>query len=328
MKMEWMEGKMRQKMYKVRVMKAAMAALLSLSVSGCGIGLEADDDANAQQIRDAKALSERYGRVVGTYEGTIANPATGMAALKAVLALYSLPLRDGTNSDGSVKIRPGLFGRLSLVNAISETDYLTLAGEYRESGELILTSLTPQTGPGSGEVTSLSVEGYGVNGSVSLAVKRQGGLWGRFEGQRVSLEASAPPAGEMVDRANRFRAIYRNIEGDYEGEIVGTSGGEDVRYRVRIRLSVDEKIDGGSGVSIPYLVAKYSNLEFPPGTDERYLAVEYNSQTRSIGMTSIMSDGKVPGAQFFALEGRIENREMNLRVRSATLVGTLKAKAK
>ena len=110
------------------VSSALAVALLVLSACGSNSG-SGSNEYTDQQRRDAKVLQDRFDSVRGTYEGTISNPAAGLEPLKAKLIVYTVNVREGANPDGSVRIRPALYGRFQLVDAVSATDYTSLTGD-------------------------------------------------------------------------------------------------------------------------------------------------------------------------------------------------------
>jgi len=96
---------------KTLILPVVATAIMAMGLVGCGIGTDGNDQMKAQQQRDAKVLEERFQTVRGTYEGNLENPASGLGPLRAKLTLYVVNVRETANPDGSVRIRPALYGR-------------------------------------------------------------------------------------------------------------------------------------------------------------------------------------------------------------------------
>ena len=327
------------------------------SLSGCGVGVENNDQYTAQQRKDAKALNDRFDRVRGTYEGSFANPDAGIAPHKARLLLYVVNVREGANPDGTLRVRPALYGRFQLVDAVGQTDYLSMQGDYDELGAISMTSLTSTstsgggttggtgggtsggTGAGgstasSGDTATISIAGTIGNDGVTVDVSNTGGLWGRFIGNRKSQDAAAPTSSDALELRQRLLMVYRNIEGSYNATV--DTGAQ--RIPISMTISIAENGAGGTGVSIPYLVAQYRRLDFPAGIGERQLAVNYDQLSGRISLNQVGSStpggtggGQTgpPGSTYFAGSGTWINNVLDVVFRDRNgYAGELKATRK
>ena len=309
-------------------MRALLAVLLLVSVAGCGVGENPGDDTRAQQARDSKVLSDLYASVEGRWTGTLKNEVSGLQPLAAELILYKVFVNEGSNPDGSQRLRPSLRGRFRPIDVVSETDSLMLTGDYDRNGRLVLASNVPQGAAGQQGVAEvlLSLEGGASGDVMNVRVARRGGVWGTFEAKRVSTDPSAPSAGNTVEQRDRLLKIYSQIEGRYVG-VLRTSDGTD--RMVEIVLFVNQGI-GSTGELIPMLTGQYHYLDVPPGTLEWSLSVDYNSQTGGIYMRDSSSVSTVPGGATLAIAGRAYEsggqRRLDVDVRNKTgKVGTVLA---
>jgi hypothetical protein len=293
--------------------KLAIVMTAMVWLAGCAGGGGMVDDQKAQQRRDSEKLQAQYDSVRGTYEGTISNPATGLRPTPARLSLYIQYVQDGVNTDGTPKVRPTLRGRFRLIDAVSETDMLTLIGDFDGvSGEMTLTTASGTQAAGaaaSGDANMLELRGGAAAGATTLTVTRRGGVWGTFNGTRTSTEASAPAAGEEAEQRERILAVYNKIAGTYTG-VVNARGGE--RYEVEITLIIVER----SGTTLPGLAGQYRRTDFMTGIGEKILSVEYNSLTGEIFMRD--AGGSKPGApeggNLFSISGTVINKVMKVEL--------------
>ncbi len=290
--------------------------IVSFVLSACGVGVDGADDFRAQQARDSKALQSRFDRIRGVYEGELIGESMGEAikdrSLRARLFLYVLPVREGINPDGTTKIRPALYGRLELIDAVSETDTLTLSGDYDEFGYLSMTSLSGSGPSGGSDRLALALFGQVFGDRASLDVSRKGGRWGRFEAAKISSDAPAPEGGEDVNYRDRLRKLYEKMEGVYEGILEG--GPE--RNRVEITLTVGQG-PGANGGLAPILNGQFRYSDLPRGVGERQLRVEFDSLTGQISMDAIAGGGSIPGSQFLSLEGTWVEGFLRVRIRDS-----------
>lgn len=315
-------------------MRPLLAVLMLLFVVGCGVGENLGDDARAQQARDAKALSDLYAAVVGRWTGILKNEMSGLQPTAAELTLYKIFVNDGSNPDGSQRLRPSLRGRFRPVDVVSETDDLTLIGDYDRNGHLVLTSIGAQGGAGgagggaSGAATEvlLSIEGGAIGNALNVQVARRGGIWGTFEAKRVSTDPSAPTAGDTTEQRNRRLRIFKQVEGQYQG-ILRTGDGAD--RMVEISLIVNQAMTP-DGVLMPTLTGFYRYLDVVPGTLDWALTVDYNSQTGDIFMRDTGGVSTAPGGATLSLAGRVFERAgkqvLDVAVRNKSrVVGSVQA---
>lgn len=332
---------------KTAVVKIVCALSLATAFAGCGVGQPSQDEYTAQQQKDAQALNQRFDVVKGTYDGTFSNPDAGIAPHKARLLLYVINVNAGANPDGTVRVRPALYARFQLVDIVGQTDYLSMQGDVDALGNLQMTSLAGQasgggitggTGGGtqsgggagsggstaaSGDTATISIKGTLVNGVATVDVSNTGGYWGRFVGDRTSSDAAAPSFSDAEELRERLLATYRTIEGSYQA-VVDTGS---TRMPVEIKITIAEPGTGGTGISIPYLVAQYRRLDFPAGVAERQLAVNYDALSGRISMNAIQGGSTtVPGSQYFAASGTWANQNLDVTLRdSRGYEGELKA---
>lgn len=291
-------------MKKITLRFALSLALVGLLGSGCGVGLGGGDENKAQQRRDAKALEERFQQVRGVYEGTLANPITGLGPLRSKLTMYVLNVREGANPDGTIRIRPALYGRFQLVDGASSTDYVTLAGDYDELGQLSLTSVSGQGGATSGDTRggTTSTEAFSLKGAIyggeaNIELVRAGGVWGQFRGTRTTVDASAPTASDWSEYRAKLLRVLTPVEGIYTAVL---QGGAD-RIKVSITMTVSENMTTG----LPGLMGQFQRLDMPPGSGvgDRSLSIDYDSTTGIITMRGVDGGGSVPGSNYFSGTG-------------------------
>lgn len=276
-------------------------------LSACGVGPDSED-VTAQQRRDAEVLKTRYSAVSGVYEGILENKDSGLKARAAKLALYYQEIADGVNSDGSTRLRPKLFGRFELVD-FGEGYFVDLTGEYQAHGSLTLNSVSNQTA----NATVLSLEGFSLDGKVSLKFKRRGGVWGEFKGTRVSKEAHAPADGDQGDLRERMRRILSPLEGIYYGDIETYDGR---KIPSVISLTVVD-IAGPSGDIQVALMGHYQQRGSTDGIYHRSLTVSYDPMTREIALTAKSSGtGSIPGWDVMVFNGLIDREKMLVSVRN------------
>lgn len=282
------------------------------------------DESAAQQRRDAKALEERFDLVRGTYEGTISNPTSGLQPQRAKLLLYVVSVRESANPDGSVRIRPALYGRFQLVDLVTSTDYVSLTGDYDELGTLSLTSLSATGGSSSASAgtttdsVSIAIKGEATDGRADIQVMRNGGLWGQFQGTRTTFDASAPSTSDSADYRDRLLTLYSKIEGNYVGILDGTAD----RPKVAITITTGEDSSG-----VPMLMGQFRRLDLPVGVGEKQLAVSFDSTTSRITFNAIQGGGtSIPGSGYMSGSGTWVNDalEVSLRDRKGSM-GVLRA---
>lgn len=305
--------------------------------TGCSGGVGQGEDARAQQAKDSKALEDLYGGVQGRWEGVVSNPTIGLEPFKAEFSLYTYYVQDGANPDGSVRVRPALRGKFRPIDFVTETDVMTLTGDYDRNGQLRMTaemnraatSAAGSAGAAGSSADSLilSLRGLAAGNQMTLEVTRQGGVWGTFQGARVSTDASAPVAGEASEYRSRFFRINGHLEGRYFGKLKASEGAD---YNAEVDIVIIEQ-PLASGGSRPALRAQYKRL--PAGELEWSLAVDYNSQTGEILMrdsSDTPTIGTMPGGQILSISGRFKTvsgkKVLDLEVRNKTSkVGTLLA---
>lgn len=304
---------------------AMTLAGLVLALTACSGGVGSGEDVRAQQQKDAKALEDLYSSVQGKWEGVVSNPSIGLQPFKAELKLYVNYVQDGTNPDGSPKLRPALRGRFQPVDFIAETDTTTLVGDYDRNGRIILTGQTAVStgvsgGSSSGSASSgaasggsvdvqvFSIRGSSSGGRLNLELTRQGGVWGYFEATRVSSDASAPLAGDAAEYRDRFLRIYGPIEGTYLGTMKSVNGND---YQVQISIVIVEQPTGGGG-SRPSITAIYKRLPSGGGELEWPMQISYNMQTgeiimrESAGATPGSGGSTVPGGMILSVSGYLK----------------------
>jgi hypothetical protein len=328
---------------KKALLNSLMAVAVVSGLAACGVGgvgVENDSAATAQQDRDAKALNERFGPIVGTYEGTFSNPDSGVTPHKSRLLLYVVNVREGANPDGTVRVRPALYGRFQLTDVVGQTDYLAMQGDYDSLGNISMGSIAASggttgggggtsSGAGSstgGDTATISIKGTILNGNVTIDVSNTGGYWGRFVGSRTTETASAPSASDAVELRERLLGLYRTLEGVYSTTV--DTGSQ--RAPISLTISIAEGASGGSGVSIPYLVAQYRRLDFPAGIGERQLGVNYDALSGRISMSAVSGGSTtVPGSQYFSASGTWVNGNLDVTLRDRNgFAGELKATRK
>jgi hypothetical protein len=304
---------------------AIVSAFAGFALSGCSGGASAGEDARAQQANDAAKLQALYAGVTGIWDGSVTNAGTGLTPFNGQLKLYMNFVAEGTNPDGSPKLRPVLRGRFQPNDFIAETDTMTLTGDFDRSGRLILTGSAVTSTSGTTDTRIFSLVGSVTASGMNLQLTRQGGVWGYFQASRTALDASAPVGGEALEYRERFLRIYGPLEGRYFGTMKSVNGND---YRVEIALVI---IEGGGG-AYPTLAAQYKRLDAPAGTLEWNLNVSYDSQTSEIFMRENASTGgsTVPGGGILSVTGTLQNRAgqkvMNVLVRNKSAVlGTLEA---
>ncbi len=297
------------------MMKTLLKITLALAsiaiVSACGVGVATDHQYSDQNRKDAKALNDLFDVARGTYNGTFTPADKGVADQTGTLSLYVVSVREGANPDGTVRVRPALYGRFKLDGAVTPTDYLPMTGNYDELGNIDLSTVSAtQSGVASSPVDAPTIEIRGVvaKDHASVEAINTGGPWGHFEGSRISADASAPSTGEAQDLRSRLIAIYTPIVGIYSGTV--DTGVE--RARVQITVSINEGGAGGTGVSAPYLVGQYRRLDFPSGIGERQLAINYDSLSHTVSMTGVQGGGSVPGSSTFSGRGTWRNSVLNV----------------
>jgi hypothetical protein len=302
---------------------------LALMLSACAGGGGSIDDQKTLQRRDSEKLQLQYDSVRGTYEGLMSNPATGLRPTPARLVVYVVPVQDGANSDGTPKFRPTLRARFRLNEAVSETDSMTLLGDLNSaSGEVTLTSVSGTVGAQAPDGMMLSIRGQLWGGGAKrLELTRRGGTWGYFSGTRLSMDASAPAAGEDAENRERLLSVYSKIAGRYVGVVAGR-GGE--RYEVEINLMIVERVGQSMQVSQPGLMAQYRRTDFTEGIGEKNLAVEYDSLTGAIFMrdSGVKSPTGPEGGNVMSITGSVINRVLNVTLNDRRgRMGDLQARA-
>ncbi|CAN5719791.1 hypothetical protein BH10BDE1_BH10BDE1_04190 [soil metagenome] len=324
-------------MRNLEVIKFVLLSMFAgVVLSGCSGGASAGEDARAQQAKDAATLQSLYSSVTGVWDGTVTNAGTGLPPFTGQLKLYMNYIADGSNPDGSPKLRPVLRGRFQPNEFIAETDTVTLTGDYDRSGRIVLTGSTMASSmagatSGTGSVSSgvsdariFSLVGSVTSAGMQLQLTRQGGVWGYFQGTRSATDASAPIGGEALEMRERFLRIYGPLEGRYFGTMKSVNGND---YKVEIAIVIIE--NGGSS---PTLAAQYKRLDAPAGALEWNMVVAYDSQTEEVFMRESAASGgsSVPGGMILSVTGTLGTqggkKTLNVTVRNKTAVlGTLEA---
>ena len=309
-----------------------LIAMFVFGATGCsGGGQSMNDTLRAQQAKDSKALEDLYSGVQGHWEGVVANPAIGLEPFRAEFNLYTYYVSDGTNPDGSPRVRPALRGRFRPMDFVSETDLITLSGDFDRNGRLIMTgqiaagasstSAGGASGASGADVKILSLRGTVLGGKMNIEVTREGGVWGYLEATRTSMDASAPVAGEAAEYRERFLRVYGPFEGTYVGNLKAANGNG---YGVQIAVVIIER-PLASGGSRPTLMALYRRLDIPVGAGiEWSLDVDYNLQTGDIVMreSSLNPPSTIPGAWVMSISGKLGTvngkKTMSVTIRNKT----------
>lgn len=314
------------------ILKLTLCVAMLGSLAACGVGVEDDNSYTAQNQKDAKALSDLYSTVVGTYTGTFATADKKVSGLAGTLRLYIVKVRQGTNPDGTVHVTPALYGRFQLDNYVTATDYVPMTGNYDKQGNIDLSTESAAggtsdkagtggdqgTGAGIRVVAGLEIGGFVGNDTASIDLSRnRNGQWGHFEGTRVSTEVASPSEGEAQELADRLYALYSKMAGSYQGTIDNGA----TKARVEIVLSIAESTVGGGTTAVPNLIGQFRRLDFPTGVGERQLVVSYDSFSGAIQMTGVStvptSPGggqPVPGSQTFSGRGTWLNQTLTVRL--------------
>ena len=205
-----------------------------------------------------------------------------------------------------MQLRPTLRGRFQPKDFVTETDFVSLAGDYDRSGRLLLTAQSKSGASTSGDLSMLAVQGVVASGRMQVQITREGGVWGFFSGQRMKTYASAPAAGEVADARDRYLRIFGPFEGRYFGTVSSANGSD---YRVEIALALVER-PLETGGSRPALIAQDKRLDAPPGSLEWSLSVDYNTLTGEIVMRDTNSSPSPanPGGGILSLTGKVLDR--------------------
>jgi hypothetical protein len=296
----------------------ALMTSMSMFTTACSPGSAPGDETRAQQARDAKALEDLYSSVQGTWDGELLSP--GLRPLAARLSVYIVYLQDGANPDGSARLRPTLRARFLPQDVVTETDQLTLAGDYDRGGRLVMTSLSS----GAGSDVMLSLRGQASGEQMQVELARKGGVWGVFRARRTSVDSMAPGAGAQQELRERWLRIHRPMEGAYAGTVRATAGTD---FPVEIALVIVER-PSSTGVSTPELQAQYRRLDFPSGIGEWNLKVDYNAQTGEIAMRdSSSAPSTIPGANVLSITGTWQQGLLRVEIRNKnSVVGFVEAK--
>lgn len=201
-----------------------LAALVLLTVLGCGVGLEDSGSDSARNEKNQK-LQDEYEAIKGTYEGNIR--ITGVAKpfpVKFYLfwgEVHEAPL------PGDLKpgIRVVLRGRLMQSEFVGDSDNLILKGLYdSETGRI---SLLPDveasrtsTGCRLGGVDPLTISGYLSGETLTGSVLRNDQEWAKFENvRRTSRDVSSGAILSEEEEYRRLEDIYRPVTGMYRGSL-------------------------------------------------------------------------------------------------------------
>jgi hypothetical protein len=260
-----------------------------------------------EQTRDFGKLEASYLPLKGIYEGKMVFPGTSLAAQPGQLVMYISYSQDGVNPDGTPRLRPSIRARFQMNEVITETDLLTMVGDFNLlDGRLVLTSLgtTAETGGTSGSA-SIFITGAGSwkSESVSLDLSRRNGLWGRFEAKLTSREVLSSEATYITrERARRTR-ILQKLAGKYVGIVTPPAGSSGDSFCVDLSLSLSEVIT--SQGSFPSLIAQYARTRLAASRiGQRSLNVEFDAQSGEVSMRdSGVSVGSIPGSQIISFYG-------------------------
>lgn len=298
-------------------------------LAACSNGGNQGEDLRDQQARDAKALEALYSGVVGKWDGEMSNPGAGLKSMKGQLLVYTMYIADGSNPDGSVRLRPTLRGRFQPSDYITNTDFLVLSGDYNRDGRLVMASGTASTGAAAGGVAVpsdavLSIAGSAAADKMQVQISRKNGVWGNFIASRVTRVASAPAEGDAAEIRARYVRILGPIEGRYNGVLDATEGTDYVAELSMVLAEVP-------GYAAPELVALYRRLEGGVMTIEWKLAVDYDTQTGEVFMrntSGVVGGGAGGGASMLSISGVLSDvgghKVLTGTVRDATSVlGTL-----
>lgn len=271
-------------------------------LSGCGTG-SSSDDARAQQARDAKALSDLYSSAEGKWTGSLENASTGLKSIDAELIIYKVFINDGSNPDGSQRLRPALRGRFRPTSLLTETDALTLSGDYDRSGRIVMTSLGTGASGATGAQASdlfLTLEGSIGGESLSVRIARKGGVWGTFTAKRTSRDTSAPEGGDVSELRDRLYKVYSEIEGNYTG-ILSSANGNDRAVSLNFVIVQSRT---ASGDLLPTMVAYYHNADEVSEDADWNLKVDYNSLSGDVYLIGTRQ-GPATGEVSFSMNGKI-----------------------
>lgn len=314
-----------------------LLSVATFVLAACSGGSSSGEDARAQQQRDSKVLEELFTGVQGTWTGTVSNPASGLSDFDADLKVYIYYVQDGSNPDGSAKLRPTLRGRFQPKNFVSDTDMITLGGDYDRNGRLNMTAISVVTTGGTASSSgmtitpkTLSALGSVVQGNMQIDIVHEGGFWGRFTANRTSTISAAPVAGEQNEYRERFMRINGPLEGRYTGRVKTTNGND---YYAEFSMVIIER-PLESGGSAPLMMAQYRRLDMPPGTIEWALVVDYNAHTSEVLMKNDAALGGggtgFPGGGTLSVSGTLKtvggDKVLNVTIRNrSAVIGTVEA---
>lgn len=255
------------------------------------------DSINKQEVQDNYKLEKIYSDIRGNYEGKISN-ASGIQEIS--LQIYTLSIKDGTNSDGTNRFRLVPKAYLKKVNPVGNSQLLDVRF-IPESGKITLTDANAEKQLGIDEIHTINatVTGQIIKGE---ALKPTGPM-GEVFLSLVSRESSGPENGSTKEEyANNLSREYQKIVGEYSGEVVDSRVDAGRSYKILVRLFIVKEVINGN--ILPILKGFYTRADDDSAIFDLSLNVAYD---HTVTPATIAMSGKSEGRYYISMDGHLIN---------------------
>ncbi len=256
-------------------------SFLMMSVLGCAFNNSKDDIYRREnKVIEEKnqVLRENFNHVTGFYQGRLQLPGEERTV---TLGIYTLEVREGTNSTGEPIFRPVLkavYRQLYPVDAP-----VLLDGNYNPDRGTLTFGVSSKS---TNAIPIDTIEAYFENSKISGLVKTTSGVLGQLDLDFVQKRVDTPSEGDDEHLAEKLREQYSLITGTYTGTITSEDPQrlEQNVWNIEVGLYVHEVKAGtkptGETFFRPVLKAIFKQLN--PVAPNLSLDVQFITETKQL----------------------------------------------
>lgn len=259
-----------------RLFLAVMTLAMVFGMAACSAGSSSNGADTKANTEDNQRFLQEYGAIFGRYKGTVsANPIQNVE-----VAIYWVPVpTGGRDSRGQPLFRNVAKARYTRLSS-TQPDYILDVRYTAETAEVQM-SIEPPKPPSGSQPPDTSVAflitGNLVGTEITGVVVVPGGVLGNINLTRVSGDSSAPPEGDVEQRNQRLRELYRPLEGDYTGQTVFVGpDSETLKFTMKLYVVDAPATDG---TTIPILLSYYRRANDPTGNVALTMDCTFNTNT-------------------------------------------------
>lgn len=278
------------------MLKKLILAVACLSLANCAFDKDTQRAKNREAIQNEK-LSDSYRPVIGTYSGKLT---TETGDQEVEVTFFTLNVVDGTNADGSERLRKVLRANYRRINPVKDS-YRFKVTYTETTGELAFTnSGTEKLGSDDIHTIDTTLKGEEIIGEAKSETR----VIGILHLKLTSRSSESGGGTEENDYYQRLRKQLEAIAGLYQGEVLM---GSEVK-EVTVNLTVVNVIADGGG-RIPRLSGTFAWTEDRSGSASLNLAAVYEPDLNPPKLTMAGVPRSTTTSYKAIIEGTLVNTE-------------------